>query len=124
MYVCFVSRCKSQNVVPSLFYMYMDGTRDERTDVKKKEGEREEKKKERNQWTANPLSFSLPFVLKCTTTEKWAVDNDDDLSRSEKNGSSFYISSNTMNYRYTYTHKENPGRRKRRSEQRMCYFIH
>ena len=50
MYVCFVNRCKSQNVVPSLFYMYMDGTRDERIDVKKKkEGEREEKKKERNQ---------------------------------------------------------------------------
>ena len=83
--------------------MYMDGTRDERNDVKKKRKERE---REKNRWTVNSLSFSLPFVLKCTTTEKWAVDNDDDLSRSEKNGSSFSISSNTMNYKYTHTHKE------------------
>lgn len=45
MYSCFVKRCKRENVDPSL-YMYIDGTRDERDDVKEektRERRREEK---------------------------------------------------------------------------------
>jgi hypothetical protein len=60
--------------------MYIDGTIDERGEKKERE------KEERNGWTVDPYR-SPSFLLKWTT-EKWAVD-DDDQATLEKNGSAF-----------------------------------
>jgi hypothetical protein len=47
MYSCFVKTCKRENVDPSL-YMYIDGTIDERDNVKeKKRGEKRREEKNR-----------------------------------------------------------------------------